>query len=222
MRYTLVRVPTLSRRIDETIRFPQVGLLNGDYLVQDENRQDMGKARVDDGIISLFAIQSGLSHGEMTKIRDRLLRAITMDADAVRGNLSIQFQASGFDPMELKRFFERFGFREVGDLIMKRLSGSIRPPSTTEELTEGEVVSFDRSIPIQKQLNVLAHIGPRIPGDSRYNGDNRAEVCSYIEENQIAEFKKLSYVALYVLVTYAWTKGWKNLSSEGFAEWKKS
>ncbi len=132
MRFHRVPVQTISKRLDETIRFPSAGVLDSDYLIKDDQDQEAAKARVQGGVIVLFAIRSDLEPDDQTKTKDLLLRSIIMDADNSNANLSIEITPNGFDELELRRFFERFGFRRVSDTIMKRNAGSIHPASMAE------------------------------------------------------------------------------------------
>lgn len=132
MEFHLVPVDSISTRLDETVRFPDVGVLDNDYLIKDQDGDDAGKARVVQGVIRVFALRDDLDYENKSKLTDLLLRAIVMDADSKNANLSIQLDPQGFDEMEIRRFFERFGFRRVTDKIMKRLAGSIHPSTVRQ------------------------------------------------------------------------------------------
>jgi hypothetical protein len=132
MEFRLIPVQSISSRLDETVRFPYVGTLDSDYLIGDQDDKEAGKARVQQGVIVVFAVRSDLAPDEQGKIRDLLLRSIVVDADNYKANLSIEIQPEGFDEMDIRRFFERFGFRRVSDTIMKRLAGSIHPTTVHE------------------------------------------------------------------------------------------
>lgn len=127
MEFHLAPVKSISARLDETVRFPHAGTLDNDYLIKDQDGDDAGKARVVQGVITTFAIRDDLDYENQSKLIDLLLRAIVLDADNHSANLSIQIDPKGFDETETRRFFERFGFRRVSDVIMKRLAGSIHP-----------------------------------------------------------------------------------------------
>jgi hypothetical protein len=134
MKFRRVPVNSISNRLDETVRFPNFGTLDSDYCIKDEDDQDAAKARVQEGVIAVFAVRSDLDHDQQSKVKDMLLRSIVMDADQVNANLSIEIKPNGFDELEMRRFFERFGFRRVTDTIMKRNAGASHPASVIEKM----------------------------------------------------------------------------------------
>lgn len=223
MKFRFVPNPSISSNLNETVRFPTVGLLDADYLLKDEKDRDVGKARVTDGIIKLFAVNSELEPFYRDKVKDLLLRAIVTDADSMNANLSIDLQPDGFDPRDMVRFFEQFGFRRVTDTIMKRNAGAAHPVS----MAEGEVVPFRHSkpnaglagwAPTPNQFATVSAVA-----DHLINPETGTvgieEYLDYIEQNRIAELVRLSYPQLFKLYKYGQAKQWRNMSPGGFREW---
>jgi hypothetical protein len=113
-------------RLDETIRKPQFGILNIDYEVQDEAGNVIGVCEIHDNVIE--KLRTKITDEEyLGKILRNLLSVLVREADRIKAPLRMQLQPGSRD--DLKRFLERFGFRHVGDNIMKRIEGSVTPPS---------------------------------------------------------------------------------------------
>lgn len=111
------------------IRQPLFQLITQKYEVFEEPKSDapVGKASVTEGLIESLLIQSDASETYKGQILNRLLRAILEDADRFNSNLSIKVADN--ESVRLKRFLERFGFRENLPSIFKRTSGSSIPPT---------------------------------------------------------------------------------------------
>ncbi len=111
------------------IRKPQYQLITQKYECFESNDSDdpIGKASVSDGLIESLLIRSDASEAFHGQILNRLLRSILEDADQYNSNVSIKVA----DPnsVRLKRFLERYGFREHFVGIFKRTSGSSIPAS---------------------------------------------------------------------------------------------
>ena len=101
---------------------------SADYdLRDDKNQESIGVASITHGVIELLSVRNDVVEDYNGHIMSRLLSTIVRDADAANANLAIPLD----DPNDLqhKRFLERFGFRGVGENIMKRNAGSVTPPS---------------------------------------------------------------------------------------------
>lgn len=111
------------------IRHPLYQLVTAKYEVFDnpESEEPVGKATVTDGLIQSLLIKQGASEAFYGQILNRLLRSILEDADHHNSNLSIKIAAA--DSTRMKRFLERYGFRQTHPGIFKRTSGSSLPPS---------------------------------------------------------------------------------------------
>jgi len=114
-------------RLGETIRKPQFGILNTDYEVQDEAGNVIGVCEVHDNVIEKLAAKTGVDEAYLGNILRNLLSTLVREADRIKAPLRMQLQPGSRD--DLKRFLERFGFRHVGDNIMKRIEGAVTPPS---------------------------------------------------------------------------------------------
>lgn len=117
----------VKKKVYETIRKSVMVFLNSDYVVVDDNNEKVGVAQVMNGTIENMAVKKGVELAFKGQVLDRLMQQIVKDADTINANLSIQVIPDEID--EIKTFLERFGFRHVGDNIMRRTAGSIRPPS---------------------------------------------------------------------------------------------
>ncbi len=93
----------------------------------EDSEAPIGKASVVNGLIESLMIKNGAPESFYGQILNRLLRAIVGDADHHNSNLSIKVAAP--DATRLKRFLERYGFRESHEGVYKRTSGSSIPPS---------------------------------------------------------------------------------------------
>lgn len=101
---------------------------SADYdLRDDKDQESIGVASINHGVIELLSVRNDIAEDYDGHIMSRLLGTIVRDADAANANLAIPLN----DPNDLqhKRFLERFGFRGVGENIMKRNAGSVTPPS---------------------------------------------------------------------------------------------
>jgi|ERR1044071_4228451 hypothetical protein len=111
------------------IRQPLYQLLTQKYEVfeSEDSNEPVGKASVSDGFIESLLIRSDAPEIFYGQIFNRLLRSILEDADLHNSNLSIKVA----DPkaVRLKRFLERYGFREHYVGIYKRTAGASLPPS---------------------------------------------------------------------------------------------
>jgi hypothetical protein len=111
------------------IRHPLFQLITQKYEVFEnkESEAPVGKAVVTNGLIESLMIKKEASETFYGQILNKLLRSILEDADHHNSNLSIKVAEP--DAMRLKRFLERYGFRETHEGIYKRTSGSSLPPS---------------------------------------------------------------------------------------------
>lgn len=101
---------------------------NADYDLMDDSGQELiGVARISQGVIELLSVRNDLVEDFNGHIMSRLMSTIVRDADSANVNLAIALD----DPSNLqqKRFLERYGFRAVGESVMKRNAGSVTPPS---------------------------------------------------------------------------------------------
>lgn len=113
-------------RVYETIRRPIYGMLNGSYHVL-RNEEPVGKAEVVDGVINTFSIKEESDESFRGEVLFTLLNIIVQEADRINANLSVELTEENEN--QFKPVFERFGFQRTSGTIMKRTSGSIRPPS---------------------------------------------------------------------------------------------
>jgi hypothetical protein len=111
------------------IRRPVYQLITQVYEVfeNDKSESPIGKACVVDGLIESLMIKKNVSESFYGQILSRILRAISEDADKYNSNLSIKVAEP--NSVRLKRFLERYGFRETAEGIYKRIAGSSIPPS---------------------------------------------------------------------------------------------
>ncbi len=109
------------------VRHQNFKLLSQKYEVfeSDDSDAPIGKASVTDGLIESLMVENGALETFYGQILNRLLRAILEDADHYNSNLSIKVAAP--DAVRLKRFLERYGFRETHLGVYKRTSGSSLP-----------------------------------------------------------------------------------------------
>ena len=122
----------LQRQIDsimnETIARVEPQDYSADYdLRDDKDQESIGVATITHGVIELLSVRDDIIDDYTGHIMTRLLSTIVRDADAANSNLAIALDDP--DDLQQKRFLERFGFRGVGDGIMKRNAGSVTPPS---------------------------------------------------------------------------------------------
>lgn len=111
------------------IRQPEFQLITAKYEVfeDDKSNTPVGKASVSDGLIESLMIKQDAPETFRGQILNRLLRTIAEDADKHNSNLSIKVAEP--NAVRLKRFFERYGFRETKEGIYKRTSGAALPTS---------------------------------------------------------------------------------------------
>lgn len=115
-------------RLDETVPRPRVRQMNAEYeLRNDEDTETLGMAKIVDGLIEVLSVRNDFKEDFNGHILSKLVSAIINDADMSNSNLAIKLEDQ--NDLQHKRFLERFGFRHVGDGIMKRTAGAIRPPS---------------------------------------------------------------------------------------------
>jgi citrate lyase synthetase len=109
------------------VRRPLSNDFNVDYEVKDgEDLVAIGK--VTGGKIEMLSVKNDIqSESFAGNILSRLVGTIVRDADMANANLSIKLTDS--EDISMKRFLERFGFRETSEGILKRNAGSIHPPS---------------------------------------------------------------------------------------------
>lgn len=111
------------------IRHPVFQLITQKYEVfeSDDDKPPVGKASVTNGLIESLLIQKDAPETFYGQILNGLLRSICEDADHHGSNLSIKVAEP--NAVRLKRFLERFSFRQTHEGIYKRTSGSFIPPS---------------------------------------------------------------------------------------------
>lgn len=112
------------------IRHPLYQLITQKYEVfesDDPKEHPVGKASVVNGLIESLMIQQNAPENFYGQILNKLLRAILEDADHHNSNVSIKIAEP--DAIRLKRFLERYGFRETHEAIYKRSAGAAMPPS---------------------------------------------------------------------------------------------
>ncbi len=111
------------------IRHPLFQLLTQKYEVFEGEKSPapVGKASVTNGFIESLMIQQDAPETFRGQILNRLIRSIAEDADMHNSNLSIK--VADEKAVRLKRFLERYGFRESKTGIFKRTSGSSLPPT---------------------------------------------------------------------------------------------
>lgn len=112
-----------------TVRRPEYQLLNADYEVFEDDESDtlVGVAQVRGGVIQILKARDEGDAEYDGQVLSALLGAIVDEADRINSNLSMK--APPTETSRLKRFLERFGFRNTNGLIFKRAAGSIRPTS---------------------------------------------------------------------------------------------
>lgn len=111
------------------IRHPLFQLITQNYEVFEgkDDEAPVGKAIVVNGLIESLMIQKDAPEVFYGQIMNKLLRSILEDADHHSSNLSIKVAEP--DAIRLKRFLERYGFRQTHEGVYKRTSGSSIPPS---------------------------------------------------------------------------------------------
>jgi hypothetical protein len=109
------------------IRHPLYQLITQKYEVFEDKDSNapVGKASVVNGLIESLMIQKNAPEAFYGQILNKLLRSILEDADHHNSNLSIKIAEP--DAVRMKRFLERYGFRQTNEGIYKRTSGL--PPS---------------------------------------------------------------------------------------------
>jgi len=113
--------------IFEYIRKPQPNDFSADYEVRDDIGEELlGFARVTKGVIELLSAKDTLQEDYSGHVYTQLLGTIIRDADDSNANLSILLARE--NDLSFMRFMERFGFRHIGEGIMKRNAGAIKPP----------------------------------------------------------------------------------------------
>jgi len=113
--------------IFEYIRKPQQNDFTADYEVRDDVGEELlGFARVTGGVIELLSAKDTLKEDYSGHVYAQLLGTIIRDADDSNANLSILLARE--NDLNFMRFMERFGFRHIGEGIMKRNAGAIKPP----------------------------------------------------------------------------------------------
>jgi hypothetical protein len=110
------------------IRHPLFQLLTAKYEVFEDEDSDVpiGKAMVTNGFIQSLMLKEGAPESFHGQILNRLFRSICQDADRNNSNLSIKVAENS---TRLKRFLERFNFRQNLEGIYKRVAGAMLPPS---------------------------------------------------------------------------------------------
>ena len=111
------------------LRHPVFQLITAKYEVfeNDDDDTPVGKATVVNGLIESLMIKKEAPESFYGQILNKLLRAILEDADHHNSNISIKVAEP--DAVRLKRFLERYGFRQTHPGIFKRTSGSSLPSS---------------------------------------------------------------------------------------------
>jgi hypothetical protein len=113
--------------IFEYIRKPQQNDFTADYEVRDDVGEELlGFARVTGGVIELLSAKDTLKEDYSGHVYAQLVGTIIRDADDSNANLSILLARE--NDLNFMRFMERFGFRHIGEGIMKRNAGAIKPP----------------------------------------------------------------------------------------------
>ena len=105
----------------------QLVTANYEVFEDAESNAPVGKASVTNGMIESLMIKQDAPEIFYGQILNKILRAILEDADHHNSNLSIKVAEP--EAVRLKRFFERYGFRQSHEGIFKRTSGSAIPPS---------------------------------------------------------------------------------------------
>ena len=118
---------TVNEVILEYVRRPHTNDFTGDYEVRDDAGEELlGFARVSGGVIELLAAKDTLKEDYNGHVYTQLVGTIVRDADNSNANLSILLAHE--TDLSFMRFMERFGFRHIGEGIMKRNAGAIKPP----------------------------------------------------------------------------------------------
>lgn len=112
-----------ARAISEAIRRPIAGTLTQEYEVT-EGDEVVGRARVQEGVIDLLDFDTDAPVTYQCEILSAVLSLIVRDADRQSANLSIQIEDMD---LQIKYLFERFGFRHIGNGVMRRALGGIKP-----------------------------------------------------------------------------------------------
>lgn len=113
------------------IRRPNYQLLNAEYDVFENADEEtvIGRAVVIDGIIDKLVVSEDVQEDYRGQILCTLVMNIIKEADRLNSNLSVRVIKE--HSQRMKRFLERFGFRDVGAHVFKRVAGAIRPTAVT-------------------------------------------------------------------------------------------
>ena len=120
-----------KKSVKEMIRKPIFRYLTGEYEIQDDDDKQIGIAKVKDGTIFLLAAKGDVDESFNGEVLSALITHVIKDADVLNSNLSIKVE----NPQENKklvRFLERYGFKSIGNGVLKRNAGSIMPISVIE------------------------------------------------------------------------------------------
>lgn len=125
---SLTDTPGNTKAVNESVPRLSPRQYDADYTLRDDkDTEDLGEARVRQGVIELLAVRNDFAEDFNGHVMSRLLSTIVQDADLANANLAIQLDDAS--DIQHKRFMERFGFRETQNGVMKRNAGSVRPPS---------------------------------------------------------------------------------------------
>lgn len=123
------KLNTDSRPLNEMVRRTLSNDFTVDYEVKD-GEDIVGVGSVTNGKIETLSVKNDVENESFSgNILSKLVGSLVRDADMANANLSIKLTNS--EDISMKRFLERFGFRETGEGILKRTAGSIRPPSVS-------------------------------------------------------------------------------------------
>lgn len=106
------------------IREPAHTYLTAEYEVFD-GEEVVGAARIYEGVISALMVKSDAEEDFKGQILSALFRQMCEEANRSTANLSIMVPET--KTTKLKRFLERFGFRQTHVNIFKRTAGSLIP-----------------------------------------------------------------------------------------------
>lgn len=116
------------KQVTEMVRRPSQRDFSSEYeIVSNTGKEEevIGKAIVEDGVITVLAAKEASSR-PTREILTKLVGSIAKEADLSNANLSIRVEDR--HDLDIVRFLERFGFRHVGEGILKRNAGSNMPP----------------------------------------------------------------------------------------------
>ena len=111
----------------ETIRKVTFGIINAEFEVVGPDEKPVGVCEVTDNVVTKLMALQGADEAFLGQIISSLLNILVRRADKQNAPLSMELAPDRMS--ELKPFLERFGFRLTNDNIMKRVAGSITPPS---------------------------------------------------------------------------------------------